>query len=125
MSTMLRRKQNFPSLIVCCHDRNPRLNEAEEARKPVSAGHRPRASGFLYYLEGGFQLSGCSGEQKLNNQAERNHVSQGGAAGHVFACLEEQRSERSGSSHFTLFTADGGDLGGELSQQYQHKVPAQ
>ena len=45
------------------------------------------------YLEGGFQLRGCSCEQKLNNDAEWNYVPQCRAAGHVFTCLEEQWSK--------------------------------
>lgn len=45
------------------------------------------------YLEGGFQLRGCSCEQKLNNDAEWNYVPQCRAAGHMFTCLEEQWSK--------------------------------
>ena len=45
------------------------------------------------YLERGFQLRGCSCEQKLNNDAEWNYVPQRRAAGHLFTRLEEQGSK--------------------------------
>lgn len=66
---------------------------------------------WLYYLKRGFQLSVCSGKQKLNNDAERNNVPQGGATGHVLARLEEQGSKgRKSNSYPTLFNPERGDL---------------
>lgn len=65
-----------------------------------------------YYLEGGLQLSGRSREQKLNNDAEWNEVPQGRTAGHMFARLEEEWSER-GRSRVTsglLVNTERGDL---------------
>lgn len=93
----------------------------EKARNPFSdwgsvfidLGGRThkRVLALLYYLKRGFQLRGCSGEQKLNNDAEWNNIPQCRTSGHMFILLEDQGSKRRKSkSYFTLFNTERGDL---------------
>lgn len=66
----------------------------------------------LDYLEGGLQLSGCSCEQKLNDDAEWNHISHGRTISHMLTCLEEQGPRRKRNESIQ-FSTDRGDLVGK------------